>query len=113
MAARGGDKKAEFLMHYILKIGEKVLVAFLMKKIIFTAAAYGSKSRSDGLYSDIPVRSLRVSPPREERESLLIQISPVLSIITQQQSKQRSLGENRYFFTVSKFEVFCIIVGFR
>ena len=36
------------------------------------------------------------------------QISPsVLSIITQQKSKQRSLREDRCFFTVSKFEVVC------
>ena len=36
------------------------------------------------------------------------QISPsVLSIITQQKSKQRSLREDRFFFTVSKFEVVC------
>ena len=42
---RGGPRKkrldrlylySEYLMHYILKIGEMVLVAFLMKKLIFS-----------------------------------------------------------------------------
>ena len=42
---RGGPRKkrldrsypySEYLIHYILKIGEMVLVAFLMKKIIFS-----------------------------------------------------------------------------
>ena len=45
VAVRGGPRKkrldrsypySEYLMYYILKIGEMVLVAFLMKKIIFS-----------------------------------------------------------------------------
>ena len=52
-----------------LKIGEMVLVAFLMKKIIFLTAASGSKSRTDGPSSEIPMRSSRVSPPRLGRNA--------------------------------------------
>ena len=36
---------SEYLMHYILKIGEMVLVTFLMKKTIFFTAVSGSKYR--------------------------------------------------------------------
>ena len=63
---------SEYLLHYILKIGGMVLVAFLYEETHFSTAASGSKSRTDGPSSEIPLRSSRVSPPREECESFFI-----------------------------------------